>query len=80
MEHRVYARRFVGAAQPRGNTMLRWAFIFLVVGLIAGLLGFTTIAGASVGIAKFLFFLFVAMFVVFLIVGLTVYRSVTGGR
>jgi uncharacterized membrane protein YtjA (UPF0391 family) len=73
-------QRFVGAAQSRGNTMLRWAFIFLAVGLIAGLLGFTSIAGASIGIAKFLFFLFVAMFVVFLILGLTVYRSVTGGR
>jgi uncharacterized membrane protein YtjA (UPF0391 family) len=60
--------------------MLRWAFTFLVVGLIAGLLGFTSIAGASIGIAKFLFFLFVAMFVVFLILGLTVYRSVSGGR
>jgi uncharacterized membrane protein YtjA (UPF0391 family) len=60
--------------------MLRWAFTFLVVGLIAGLLGFTSIAGASIGIAKFLFFLFVAMFVLFLILGLTVYRSVTGGR
>jgi uncharacterized membrane protein YtjA (UPF0391 family) len=60
--------------------MLRWAFTFLVVGLIAGLLGFTTIAGASIGIAKFLFFLFVAMFVLFLVLGLTVYRSVTGGR
>jgi uncharacterized membrane protein YtjA (UPF0391 family) len=58
--------------------MLRWAFTFLVVGLIAGLLGFTSIAGASIGIAKFLFFLFVAMFIVFLILGLTVYRSVTG--
>ena len=52
--------------------MLRWAFTFLVVGLIAGLLGFTSIAGASIGIAKFLFFLFVAMFIVFLILGLTV--------
>jgi len=60
--------------------MLRWAFIFLVVGIIAGLLGFTGIAGASIGIAKFLFFLFVAMFVLFLILGLTVYRSITGGR
>lgn len=60
--------------------MLRWAFMFLAIGLIAGLLGFTTIAGASIGIAKFLFFLFVAMFVLFLILGLTVYRSVTGGR
>ena len=60
--------------------MLRWAFTFLVIGLVAALLGFTTIAGASIGIAKFLFFLFVAMFVVFLVLGLTVYRSVAGGR
>ena len=27
--------------------MLRWALIFLVIGLIAGLLGFTGVAGAS---------------------------------
>ncbi|HXJ02417.1 MAG TPA: DUF1328 domain-containing protein [Micropepsaceae bacterium] len=58
--------------------MLRWAFIFLVFGLIAGLLGFTGVAGASLGIAKFLFFLFVAMFVVFLLLGLTVFRAISG--
>jgi len=55
--------------------MLRWALIFLVVGLIAGLLGFTGIAGASVTIAKFLFFLFLAICVVFLVLGLTVFRA-----
>jgi uncharacterized membrane protein YtjA (UPF0391 family) len=32
--------------------MLRWAFIFLVIGLIAGLLGFTGIAGTSIAIAR----------------------------
>ncbi|HEX4270289.1 MAG TPA: DUF1328 domain-containing protein, partial [Rhizomicrobium sp.] len=31
--------------------MLRWAVIFLVIGLIAGLLGFTSVAGASIAIA-----------------------------
>ena len=60
--------------------MLRWAVIFLIVGLFAGMLGFTGIAGASVGIAKFLFFLFVAMFVVFLLLGLTLFRAITGPR
>jgi uncharacterized membrane protein YtjA (UPF0391 family) len=59
--------------------MLRWAFIFLVLGIIAALLGFTGIAGASIGIAKLLFFLFLAIFAVMLILGLTVYRGV-GGR
>jgi len=59
--------------------MLRWAFMFLVLGIIAALLGFTGIAGASIGIAKVLFFLFLAIFAVMLILGLTVYRGV-GGR
>jgi uncharacterized membrane protein YtjA (UPF0391 family) len=58
--------------------MLRWALIFLVLGLIAALLGFTGIAGASIGIAKVLFFLFLAIFAVMLILGLTVYRGVRG--
>ncbi|WP_300577121.1 DUF1328 domain-containing protein [Phenylobacterium sp.] len=42
--------------------MLSWALIFLVVALIAGVLGFTSIAGAAVGIAKILFFVAIALF------------------
>ncbi|HEX3485690.1 MAG TPA: DUF1328 domain-containing protein [Micropepsaceae bacterium] len=60
--------------------MLRWAAIFLIIGLVAGLLGFTGVAGASIGIAKVLFFIFLAMFVVFLVLGLTVFRAVSGPR
>ncbi|MEO7598234.1 MAG: DUF1328 domain-containing protein, partial [Opitutus sp.] len=30
--------------------MLRWAFIFLIIGILAGLLGLTGVAGAAVGI------------------------------
>ena len=59
--------------------MLRWAFIFLVVGLIAALLGFTNVAGASIEIAKILFFIFMVIFVVLLIAGITVGRRVSGG-
>jgi uncharacterized membrane protein YtjA (UPF0391 family) len=54
--------------------MLKWAFMFLVIGLIAALLGFTGIAGASIGIAKVLFFIFMVIFVVLLVAGLTVAR------
>ena len=57
--------------------MLKWAVIFLVVGLIAGALGFTGIGGAFVGIAKILFFLAIALFVVFLVLGYTVFKKVT---
>jgi len=79
-EQSIPTRRFRRRSQLKEKIMLRWALVFLIVGLIAGLFGFTGIAGASIGIAKFLFFLFIAMFVVFLILGLTVYRSITGPR
>jgi uncharacterized membrane protein YtjA (UPF0391 family) len=58
--------------------MLKWAFMFLALGLIAGLLGFTGVAGAAIGIAKFLFYIFLVVFLVMLILGLTVYRAATG--
>ncbi len=44
--------------------MLNWTLNFLILALIAGLLGFTGIAGAAVGIAKTLFFIFIAMWVI----------------
>ena len=59
--------------------MLRWALIFLVIGLIAGLLGFTGVAGASIAIAKTLFFILMLIFLVLLIAGLTVARKIEGG-
>jgi len=58
--------------------MLRWALIFLVIGLIAGLLGFTSVAGASVAIAKTLFFIFMLIFLVLLIAGLAAGRRISG--
>lgn len=58
--------------------MLRWALIFLVIGLIAGVLGFTSVAGASIAIAKILFFIFMLIFLVLLIAGLTVAGKVSG--
>jgi uncharacterized membrane protein YtjA (UPF0391 family) len=56
--------------------MLKWALIFLVIGLIAGLLGFTGVAGTSIAIAKTLFFVFLVIFLVLLVLGLTVARRV----
>jgi uncharacterized membrane protein YtjA (UPF0391 family) len=56
--------------------MLGWAFLFLVIALIAGLFGFGFIASAAAGIAQFLFFLFLIIFVVMLIAGLAAGRRV----
>jgi uncharacterized membrane protein YtjA (UPF0391 family) len=50
--------------------MLKWALIFLVVGLVMGALGFGGIGGAFVGLAKILFFVAVAMFIIFALLAL----------
>ena len=50
--------------------MLYWAFVFLVVAVIAALFGFGGIAAAATGIAKILFFVFLGLFVLSLLVGL----------
>jgi uncharacterized membrane protein YtjA (UPF0391 family) len=50
--------------------MLKWALIFLVISIIAGALGFTGVARGAGTIAKWLFFIFLAIFVILLIGGL----------
>ena len=57
--------------------MLKWAVIFLVIALVAALLGFTGIATAAAGIAKFLFFLFLALCVIFFILGAVAAKKIT---
>jgi uncharacterized membrane protein YtjA (UPF0391 family) len=57
-------RTLCGAVERRRMQMLGWALVFLVVALIAGLLGFTGLAVASAGIAQILFYIFVVLFVV----------------
>jgi uncharacterized membrane protein YtjA (UPF0391 family) len=47
--------------------MLKWALIFFVVSLIAGGLGFTGISAAASGISRVLFFIAVAIFLVFIV-------------
>jgi uncharacterized membrane protein YtjA (UPF0391 family) len=47
--------------------MLGWALTFLVVALIAGVLGFTTIVGPAIALAKIAFYVFLVLFVVSLI-------------
>lgn len=42
--------------------MLRWSIAFLILALIAGMLGFGGVANASVDIAKILFFVFAVLF------------------
>ena len=48
--------------------MLKWALIFFLVSIVAGLFGFTNIAAGARTIARVLFFLALLVAVVFLVI------------
>jgi uncharacterized membrane protein YtjA (UPF0391 family) len=50
--------------------MLSWVVTFLVIALVAGVLGFGGIAGASMEIAKIIFFVALVLFLISAVVGL----------
>jgi uncharacterized membrane protein YtjA (UPF0391 family) len=49
--------------------MLRWALIFLVIAIIAGIFGFTGVEQASATIAQWLFGIFLVLFIGALLIG-----------
>ena len=57
--------------------MLGWAVTFLVIALIAALLGFGLIAGVAFAAAKLVFFVAIVLFALSAIVGLVRGRSPT---
>jgi uncharacterized membrane protein YtjA (UPF0391 family) len=50
--------------------MLSWVVTFLIIALVAGILGFGGIAGVSIEIAKTIFFIAVVLFLISAVVGL----------
>ena len=56
-------------SHSRRRAMLSWAVTFLIIALIAGVLGFTAAAGTAAWIAKVLFLVFIVLFIVSLISG-----------
>ena len=57
--------------------MVGWALTFLIVALIAAVLGFGGIAGFAVEIAKIIFFVAIVLFLISAIVGLVRGRTPT---
>jgi uncharacterized membrane protein YtjA (UPF0391 family) len=57
--------------------MIGWALTFLIVALIAAVLGFGGIAGLSVEIAKIIFFVAIILFAISAVVALARGRSPT---
>lgn len=52
--------------------MLKWAFVFLIIAIIAGLFGFTDVQAASATIAQWLFGIFLVLFLGALVIGLAI--------
>ncbi len=57
--------------------MIKWAFGFLLIALVAGLLGFCGVAGAATNIAMVLFGAALLFFLVLLAPGFTIFKKLT---
>jgi len=55
--------------------MISWAITFLVIALVAGVLGFGGVAVVSIELAKIVFFVAIVLFAISAIVGLMNGRS-----
>jgi uncharacterized membrane protein YtjA (UPF0391 family) len=68
--------RAVRAGPLMEVAMLGWALTFLVIALIAALLGFGGVAGTAIGIAKIIFFVAIVLFLISAVAGFMRGRSV----
>ena len=59
-----------------GGVMLRWAVAFFIVAIVAAIFGFGDIAAAATGVAKILFYVFLILFLISLISGVTLRRRI----
>jgi uncharacterized membrane protein YtjA (UPF0391 family) len=57
--------------------MLKWAAVFLLIAIVAGIFGFTGVEEASATIAKVLFGIFLVLFLGAVFIGLFIGRSLT---
>ena len=57
--------------------MLKWAFVFLLIAILAGIFGFTGVEQASATIAQWLFGIFLVLFLGALAIGLALGAKLT---
>ena len=57
--------------------MLKWAVVFLLIAIVAGIFGFTDVEQASATIAQWLFGIFLVLFLGALVIGLTIGAKLT---
>lgn len=59
------------------NQMIGWVITFLIIALVAGVLGFAVLASAAAGIAKIVFYIFLILLAISLIFGNKIWKKVT---
>ena len=70
-------RRIEAGLCKEVRPMLKWALIFFIISIVAGVFGFGGISAGAADIAKILFYIFVVIFVIFLILGVMAGKAVT---
>jgi len=58
--------------------MLKWAVVFLLNAIVAGIFGFSGVEEASASIAKVLFGIFMVLFIGAVMIGLAIGARLTG--
>jgi len=58
------------------RALLKWALVFLVIAIVAGIFGFTDVEAASATIAQWLFGIFLVLFLGALLIGLWIGKKV----
>jgi uncharacterized membrane protein YtjA (UPF0391 family) len=62
---------------PREQMMLKWAFVFLLIAIVAGIFGFSGVEQASATIAQWLFGIFLVLFLGAIAIGLAIGARLT---
>jgi uncharacterized membrane protein YtjA (UPF0391 family) len=74
------ARAAVGPSQLENfkgvSKMIKWAIVFAVISVVAGIFGFSGLAAGSASIAKFLFVVALIIFVALLIAGIVAGKKI----
>ena len=69
------AEEFSHTLKLNSRHMLRWSVIFFVIAIIAAIFGFGGIAEGAASIAKVLFFIFLALFIIAILFGATLFKK-----
>lgn len=70
MKGRGRGRAGLQTIVPGEDTVLKWSLIFFIVAMVAAFFGFSGIASSAAGIGRVLFYVFIAVFLGTMLLGL----------